>query len=75
MHNYHVMYLFNSMPGNTIITLWCKDGMVRAMIVMVRDGMVRAIVMVRDGVPTRYALMRHISKGHYISLFVIAILY
>ena len=52
MHNYQVIYLLTSMPGNNVIKLWCKD------------GMVRAIVMVRDGVLTRDALMRHISKGH-----------
>ena len=62
MHNYHVIYLFTSMFGNNMIQLWCKD------------GMMRAIVMVCDGVLTRDALMRHMSKGHYyISLLVIAI--
>ena len=51
------------MPLNKRIKLWCKD------------DMVRAIVMVRDGVPTREAaetcnvprttLRRHIEKGDY----------
>ena len=54
------------MASNQIIKLWCHG------------GMVRAIAVVRNGVPTREVadtcnvpittLMRYIAKGHYISL-------
>ena len=63
MYNYHEKYLFTRMPVNKRLKLWCKD------------DMVRAIGMVRDGVPTREAadtcnvprttLRRHLEKGDY----------
>ena len=67
MHNYHVKYVFTRMPGNKIIKLWCHGGMVRA-IAVVRDGVPTREVADICNVPINYTLMRYIAKGHYISL-------